>query len=398
MSDDAMTVDSVTGRRRRPDRRAWWTTALLLAVACESPPRPADGGIDPRVYRRCTDPELNAAWQRGAQALARGAAAEALPDLRRVAERCPDLVPAQLAYQDAALAVGGDAATAMTSFVLAMPEHQVVPGRASPVPAYLKARLADTSYAQGNTLESILAADPSFAWAHLSRARVSRKQGQLLAAIDGFGRAIANDPELHEALLERARLLFEVGREEEAARDYGRYVASVPDDDRARREYAQLLLYRLERGDEALALLEVLRAHDPQSVALRMDEAAAQWLAGRPLEAVRGYLAILRDHPDTARAAYNLGLLYYEVLPKDEAGRRRYWPRARNAFARFLATGGSSTAPGAGAATAPTDGHEQFERTIGVPYRLKVIADLLGAAPEPAGEVPLESLQLPPGG
>lgn len=358
----------------------------LVASGCETPARPAEGGIDPRVYRTCGDAEGRAAWERGSKALANGKPGEALPDLRLVAERCLDFVPGQIAYQDASREIGGEAAQAMTSLVLAMPEHALAAGRPSPVPAYLKARLAETSYAQGNALEAILAADPSFAWAHLSRARVSRRQGQLLAAIDGFGQAIANDADLREARLERARLLVEVGREEEAARDFATYVERVSDDDEARREYTQLLLYRLDRVDEALKMLAVLRAHDPDSVALRMDEAAAQWLAKRPRDAVQRYLGILQDHPDTARAALNIGLLYYEVLGSDETARRRYWPLARAAFERFLTT------------CKPADGHEQFERTVGVPYRLQVIADLLGPAPAPAAEVPIESLQLPPEG
>ena len=48
---------------------------------------------------------------------------------------------------------------------------------ASVVADYMRARLADTSYAQGNALTEILRRDPSFAWAHLSLARVTRRHG-----------------------------------------------------------------------------------------------------------------------------------------------------------------------------------------------------------------------------
>ena len=51
-----------------------------------------------------------------------------------------------------------------------------------------------------------------------------------------------------------------------------------------------------------------------------------------------------------ARAALNVGLLYYEIVPKDDAGRDRFWPGARAAFRMFLAN------------TAASDGYEQFER------------------------------------
>ena len=80
----------------------------------------------------------------------------------------------------------------------------------------------------------------------------------------------------------------------------------------------------------------------------------------------------------TSRAALNVGLIYYEVVPQDDAGKRRFWPLARLAFDWFLAT-----------ATA-AEGHEQFERTLGVPFRMARIAEFLGPAPtsvQPARDV-----------
>ena len=70
-----------------------------------------------------------------------------------------------------------------------------------------------------------------------------------------------------------------------------------------------------------------------------------------------------------ARAALNIGLLYYEVAPRNDAERQLYWPKARAAFRLFLER------------VQPADGHEQFERTLGVPFRLERIAELLGPAP-----------------
>lgn len=236
------------------------------------------------------------------------------------------------------------------------------------MPAYTKARLADTSYAQCNALDAILQRDSSFAWAHLSRARVTRLQGRLLPALDMFASAIVNDANLHEAKLERAQVLNELGRFAEAAKDYRDYLAARPDDLAAVREFVHLLLYRLGRVDEAQPWLERLESAEPRAVAVRMDRAAAFWRAARFQEAAELYLAVLGEQEATPRAAFNLGLLYYEVAPTDEASRRRFWPAARAAFRWFLR------------GPAPVDGHEQFERTLGVPYRLARIEELLGPA------------------
>ena len=100
-----------------------------------------------------------------------------------------------------------------------------------------------------------------------------------------------------------------------------------------------------------------------------MDRAAAQWRSGAVRAAVEGYVGILEEEPGNARAALNVGLLYYEVVPQDDAGRRARWPQARAAFRMFLA------------AAEPSDGHERFERTWAVPYRLRQIEALLGPAP-----------------
>lgn len=355
-----------------------WAVGLLVLGACTTGPRRSDNAVDPAVYAVRQDPEGEAAWQRAQRALAAGDDQAALPDLRLVATRCPAFVRGHLAWQDAAGRVGGAARQAMVDFYLAMPDG------ASPVPAYCKARLAETSYAQSNALTAILAKDPSFAWAHLSLARVTRRQGRMLPALDMYAAAIVNDPQLHEARRERAQVLAELGREVEAAVDYKAYLESRPDDLEAVRDYVWLLLYRLGRNDEAMPWLGELEKKLPGDVTVRMDRAAALWRGGQLQASVEAYLAILRDAPSAMRAALNLGLLYYEVLPQNEAERRRYWPRARAAFRWFL-DGGE-----------PSDGHEQFERTLGVPFRMQRIAELLG--PEPLEAVRLADMRWPTNG
>jgi tetratricopeptide (TPR) repeat protein len=350
--------------------------AVLLA-GCAAGPQRREDAVDPAVYATCQDAEGEAAWTRARAALARGDDAAALPDLQLAVRQCPLLVRAHLAYQDAARRAGGATAQAMVDYYTGL-------AGTSPVPAYCRARLADTSYAQANALQRILADDPSFAWAHLSLARVTRRQGRLLPAVDMYQLAIVNDPQLHEARRERAQVLAELGREAEAANDYQAYLAAQPDDAGAMRDFASLLLYRLDRAADAIPLLTTLEAKQPGDVGLRIDRAAALWRTNRPREAVDAYLAILRDVPGNTRAALNIGLLYYEVAPRNEAERARYWPRARAAFRWFLQGGEAA------------DGHEQFERTLGVPFRLDRIAKLLG--PEPPGAVQLDDLRWPASG
>lgn len=349
--------------------------AALAAAACSIGPRRGDNAVDPAVYTQCTDPEGAAAWRRAQAALASKDDAAALAELLVCTRRCPDLVRAHVAYQDLARTAGGAVEQAMVDHYM-----QAAGERDSTVTAYLKARLAETSYAQCNALEALLERDPSFAWAHLSRARVTRRQGRLLPALDMYAAAIVNDPLLHEARRERAQVLAELGRDEEAAVDYRAYVSSCPDDLQAMRDYVALLLYRLDRVDEANALLDRLEKSWPGDLLVRMDRAAALWRERRPRESIDAYLAILADAPATARAALNIGLLYYE-LAQNDADRRRYWPRARAAFLLFLER------------SQPSDGHEQFERVLGVPYRMERIADVLG--PAPAAPPQVEDLHWP---
>jgi tetratricopeptide (TPR) repeat protein len=338
---------------------------FLLVASCQFGPLRSPNAVDPAVYAHCDDPVGEAAWRRAQAALARGDDAAALPDLLVCATRCPDLVRAHLAYQDAAKRLGGNVAQTMVAFYVDAPE------RPSPVPAYLRARLADTAYAQSNALEAILDRDDSFAWAHLSKGRVLRGQGRLAEAVASYELALVNDRELFEARLERAQVLNDLGRYEESAADYARYLRERPVLDAAAVEgYLGVLIYRIGRLDEALEWIDKLAAAGHESPELRMHRAAVDWRGGRPREAVEGYVGALRSDPQLARAALNIGLLYYEVVPSDDAERRRYWPKARAAFRLFLA------------GPDPTDGFEQFERSLAVPYRLHRIEALIGRAPD----------------
>lgn len=305
----------------------------------------------------------------GCAAIASGDDRAALPQLLRAISACPKLVRAHCAYQDAARRLGGAAMSEMVE------RYAEAAEREGPLPAYLRARLAETAYAQTNDLELLLAEHPDFAWARLSLARVDRGQGRLVEALRGFARARSAAPELVEASLERAQVLAELGRVEEAALDYSAYLEDRPEDLAAMREFVTLLLYRIGRVEAATEWIERLEAAGDRSVALRMDRAAALWRSGRPRPAAEAYLNILAEAPDAARAALNLGLIYYEVAPRDEEARQAFWPKARDAFRIFLAN------------TRADDGDERFERTWAVPYRLRRIAELLGPAPPRAPDL-----------
>ncbi len=362
-------------RRRLRTRIAGGLLAAWLA-GCQTGPGGADPAADAQIYEELADPQGSAAYEQAMAALARGDRAAALVGLRTTVERCPDHVRAHRLYQDIARDLGGEAAVAMLAYYRQLQDRGNRNGP-SPVPAYVRARLADTSYAQGNALQQLLASHPAFAWGHLSFGRVSRRQGRMLQALDSFGAAIRYDAGLREARLERGQVLAELGRFEEAAVDYEGYVAAAPDDDAAVRAYLQLLIYRLRRVDRAFELLQPRLAAAPGDAELRMHHAAAAWLAGRHREALDGYVAILATEPRNARAALNVGLLYFEVIPRDDAERRRYWPQARAAFRWFLGCDDAQ------------DGHEQFERAIGVPYRLARIAEVLGPeSVDPDGPAP----------
>ena len=327
---------------------------------------------NPTAYTECADDEGRLAFAEAKVLLSAGKDLLALPLLQTAVTRCPDLVRAHLAYQDLAQRLGGKDEQAMVDFyvqMLAKAEQAESAIIRSPVPAYLRARLTETAYAQSNALDEILKQQPSFAWAYLSRGRINRGQGRLGEALQNFEQAIASDSQLMEARLERAQVLTELGRDQEAAVEYGIYWRESPRDHVAAREYIALLLYRLGRTKEALQQIDILEQAGEKSLALRMDRAAALWRENLPQAAIEIYLEILAAQPATARAALNIGLLYYEIVPKDEADKLRFWPKARAAFELFLQ------------GDEPSDGHEQFERTWAVPYRLRRIAELLGPSP-----------------
>lgn len=348
---------------------------LLLSASCTSPMlRPLDNRQDPDRFESCADSEGRAAYESALVELQAGHDTEALPLLRRVVERCPENVLAHGYYQDAALHVGGDTAAAMRRYY-----EELADDPASPVPGYAKARLLDSNYQRMAAIEAVLARHPDFAWAHLAAARLNRSRGQLAEAVESYRRAIARYPQLLAAHLELAEVLTELGRTAEAQLPYENYLRGAPSDRSTVREYVHLLLYALNKPDEARPWVDRLLKDDPEDEAARMDLAATLWRSSHFDEALQAYVDVLTRRPDNARAVLNIAYMHYDAFAYSEDDKRAHWPKARQAFRLFLQL------------VRPEDGYDYFEKVLAVPYRLKEIEAFLGPAPE--GAPTIESIR-----
>lgn len=350
---------------RSRSRKAALSTAALLALlvggCVGGTGTPAAVRYDPDRFERCEDVEGQVAYQEAVVALQAGQDRQALPLLRAAVASCPELVPAHVLYQDVALAMGGEELAAMKAYYRSQSKADD-----SPMPRFAKARLLQSDYARKSAMDALLIEYPDFAFAHLSLGRLHRGVGRLADAADSFQRAVDRHPNLAAGQLELAEVLVELGRYAEAELPYQNYLAREPHDRDSIRGFVQLLLYKLKRPDVARPWIEQLLAADPSDERARMDLAAADWLAGRYELALQNYLEVLTQQPDNARVLLNIGHLYYDALPGDEAERRVYWAKARKAYLLFLQW------------IRPDEGLDHFEAQLAVPYRLKRIAELLG--------------------
>lgn len=333
------------------------------------------GRVDPARYETPVDPQARAAFDEALVCIQAEAEDRAVVLLAEVVRSSPDFVPGHVAYQDAAIRLGGSAEADMRRHY----EGLTSPSW-SPVVPYVQARILSSPFLQRQTLEEILTRDASFYYAHLSLGRLMRAHGRLTPAISSLRAALALQPNLLEAQLELAETLMELGQDEEAAVHFANYLRATPNDLSAARRYVHLLVYRLQRLDEALGWIERFLGRDPGDHVALLDKAAAMWWAGRPMESLTIYLAALRLRPDSARAVLNIAYLYYDVLAADEASRQRYWPKARMAFLLYLKM------------ARPEDGMDYLEQHLVVPYRLKRIADALGPI-DPAVGVTIADLE-----
>lgn len=333
----------------------------MLGVLAACPGTPLAGERqDSARYEVCTDAAGRLAFDQAMVHLQAGLDAEALPLLRECVQRCPELVRAHELYQDTAIHLGGAVEQQMRAFY-----DGQTPSLRDTVLAYAKARLLESAWSRNQALEAILRYDSSFYYAHLSRARLLRSSGRLSDAISAYQRALAQNPELLPAHLELAETLVESGREAEAQPHYANYLRGNPNDLPVVRAYVSLLVYKLGRPDQAMPFIDRLLSRDPQDAAALMDKAAAIWRRGDPQQARQLYIEVLERRPDNARAALNIGFLCYEAIPRDDAARLQWWPKAAAAFRMFLRL------------VRPEEGMDYVEQLLGVPYRLKEIASFL---------------------
>lgn len=192
-------------------------------------------------------------------------------------------------------------------------------------PRYLPLLLADATSAlqQGDRMRAAAMADQAIAVAPGDahtwniKASVAHASGDVQAALDGYGKALAMAPDLFDARVARASLLLETGRMDEAAKDISLLQSEVPREPRA----AYLMaVYASRRGDSATvqrSLAEITKLIDPlprETVARRDQLLLLGGLAHYGLnqtEKARDYLeGYIKRHPGHAGARKMLGSIY----------------------------------------------------------------------------------------
>lgn len=315
-------------------------------------------------YETCADPASAAAYERALAAQARGERAAALDALSQVVTGCPDFVAAHMLYQDMARSEGGVARQRMEAFYRELEDRP-----ASPVPPFLRARLAGSDKERLDELEVSLSRDRSFAYAHEAEAEIYSRVGQTDRALGALEMALDAKPDAARANLAMAELLVQLGRHPEARGYYENYFRLSPGDRNREKDYLGLLVYDLGSLETADAVAEGLLAFDPQDVEVLMDRAAILWKRGQGEEALDVYHQVLTIQPECERAVLNIGNLCYGPLAGDsDEGRRRWWPTARRAYLYYRNT------------VSPRGLMDQMESGMAIPYRLRRIEELLGPA------------------
>ncbi|NNE84033.1 MAG: tetratricopeptide repeat protein [Alphaproteobacteria bacterium] len=135
-------------------------------------------------------------------------------------------------------------------------------------------------------LETAIAQGFAEAVAYFEIARTQVLLGDRAAAEAQYRKALAAQPDLTAASRELASLCLEAGRLDEAEQWFGETLRHDPGDGMARRNLAQLL-YRLERGGEAIATLDAGVALAPDQPDLHVMLATLHELENDPPAAQR---------------------------------------------------------------------------------------------------------------
>ena len=364
------------------NRARWFACSAALLASCANVDVPPIAGDR---YDRCDDPS----FEQATRALAAGDLEAALAALQRAVSACPNHVPAHQLWIRLARDQGGAAEAAMRNHYASWPDRGD-----SPVVPYVQSLLAyrrveggspqDVDSLRVAQLEEAIARDRSFHHAYLDLAEIWGRNDRIAKQLDYLEKAVQAKPDAPLANLALARVLVSLGRGEEAVPRYERYLRAerpgwkaarpgVDADVEPARELVRLLLYGLERVDEAEPWLAWLATRTQDETATWMDQAAFAWLKGDRDGAAAFYRRVLAAEPSNARAALNLGNLWLVDSERpDDATRDEDWRRARQAYRYFLALAQHA------------DVHVLQDLYVSVPFRLGVIARELGPLPADA--------------
>jgi predicted Zn-dependent protease len=250
---------------------------------------------------------------------------------------------------------------------------------ASPLTPYLQARLQlyDRREEPARLLfEAALHRDQQFYPAQLALGQLWRGVDKLAFAQQWLRKAAANPRARPEAQRALAEVSMEMGLWGDAVRCYEAYFAASPHDFDSKRTYLSLVLYKVPKQlEDAERIVDELLRSQPDDLRLRMDRGAVYWRQGKLEAAATEYRAVLRADPKQARAALNLGNLFYEHGQRAPAGppRRDALVRARTAYRYYRSLDTTD------------DAFDWFDFKLAVPVRLQRIAAELGAGgPGPA--------------
>ncbi|MHC5062400.1 MAG: tetratricopeptide repeat protein [Planctomycetota bacterium] len=332
----------------------------LGLVACRSIGRASEH------YEACDSADADQAYQEARLYINAGEYEQALPRLRQTVELCPDFIKGHLLYQDAAIHAGSDAETAMREYYANF--------ESEPDPAlgmYLSSRLVDNNRDRLVLLNRVIARDDTFYRAYLDKAGVYRRSQRTGRALDELRNAVMAQPASVEANQAIAEVMVQLGRYSEAASHYRTLLRLNPSNQQVKKDYLSLLIYELGELGDAEVLVDDLLGFDDLDVEALMDKAAIAWLRGDLQAAQHSYQQILRLDSSRSEAVLNLGNLYYQALAGDsEAGRLRFWPKARLAYTYYLEHSEQSTA------------YDQLDQWLTVPMRLREIDKFLGPRPD----------------
>ncbi|MCB9889745.1 MAG: tetratricopeptide repeat protein [Planctomycetes bacterium] len=308
----------------------------------------------------------------------RVAAAEAF---RTCIDRCPDLIEAHIAYQDALLGrpSGGSSSAVSPESIQSM--RQLYDGLkdrpSSPEVPFLRARLQRLDRREEPArlgLEEALRRDPNFYLAYHELGQLWRGVDKLDRAAESFAKALALRADFAPARRQMAEVAAALGRGQQAMDSYRLYLKDRPGDLDAKRALLSMLAYQDSGSpDEAAKLADELLEVRPEDLTLLMDRAAVHWRQGEMEKAAELYRRVVQRDPKRARAVLNYGNLMFTIGQRTPAGPERKYrlAKARSAFLYYRTLHSID------------DAYDWFDLHLAVRVRLSTIEGELGK-PGPA--------------